>query len=146
MKRAMTRLFALVLATACCIGSAGSALAATRASFYLTDYSADVEALPGGDIEIVVSMTANKRSAQIGVEYILLEKSTDGGRTWSTAAEYEGESWMSATNRLSHQTTNIYHGTAGYRYRVTATVFAYNSATEQDSKTVGPSSSVVAKN
>lgn len=91
-------------------------------------------------------MTANKRSAQIGVEYILLEKSTDGGRTWSTAAEYEGESWMSATNRLSHQTTNIYHGTAGYRYRVTATVFAYNSATEQDSKTVGPSSSVVAKN
>ncbi|NCE66289.1 hypothetical protein D1159_17340 [Pseudoflavonifractor sp. 524-17] len=145
MKRAMTRLFALVLAIACCIGTAGSALAATRASFYLTTYTAKVVAGSNGNITIVVETVANKRSNQIGAEHILLEESTDGGRTWTTAAEYEGESWMTDTNRLSHKATTTYYGTAGYRYRVTATVFAYNSATEQDSKTVGPSSSVTAK-
>lgn len=146
MKRMIGRLLALILAVSWCLSAAGSALASTKASFYLTNYSVSLSALNGEDIEISLNVVANQSANEIGATYILLEKSSDGGRTWSTAEEYENESWMTALNRQMYLGSTIYHGIAGCRYRATATVFAYNSPSEQDSRTVGPCDWVTARN
>ena len=144
MKRMMRQLISLILVVTCCTGVVGNAFAAERLSFYLTTYMANVSAVGDGDVEVSFNVGGNQTAAEIGAKYILLEESSDGGRTWSIAKEYEDESWMSTTNRATYAAGIIYHGTEGYRYRVTVTVFAYNSPLAQDSRTVGPSSWVTA--
>ena len=91
MKRTIGRLLALVVAVSCCLGVAGNASASTKASYYLTAYNISLAALDGGDIEIRVNVVANQTVNEVGADYILLEESSDGGRTWSVAAEYERE-------------------------------------------------------
>ena len=99
---------------------------------------------PRGAVEITISVVANQRVSELGASYILLEESDDGGRTWSTAKEYEGESWMTAENRSSYSRTLSYQGTIGHQYRVTADVFA-RDANGIDSRTTPTSSAVTAK-
>ena len=87
---------------------------------------------------------ANKSVSELGASYILLEESDDGGKTWSTAREYEGQSWMTAENRSTYSRTLSYPGTIGHQYRVTAEVFA-KDANGGDSRTTPTSSVVTAK-
>lgn len=106
------------------ISMMGGALATSRASIYLTKYTAKVTAVTGGRIDVTFSVGANQRVSELGASYILLEESDNGGKTWTTAREYQGESWMTATDRSSYSRTFSYQGTAGHQYRVTAKVFA----------------------
>ena len=126
MKKSLRCICAAIFALAFCTGFVIHASAVERASSYLTRYSATLFA---GDL---------------GASYILLEESDDGGRTWSTAKEYEGESWMTAENRSSYSRTLSYQGTIGHQYRVTADVFA-RDANGIDSRTTPTSSAVTAK-
>ena len=95
-------------------------------------------------VEITISVVANQRVSELGASYILLEESDDGGRTWSTAKEYEGESWMTAENRSSYSRTLSYQGTIGHQYRVTADVFAEDED-GGDSRTTPTSAAITAK-
>ena len=131
-------------ALAFCTGFVIHASAVERASSYLTRYSATLFAGDRGAVEITISVVANQRVSELGASYILLEESDDGGRTWSTAKEYEGESWMTAENRSSYSRTLSYQGTIGHQYRVTADVFA-RDANGIDSRTTPTSSAVTAK-
>lgn len=91
-----------------------------RASSYLTRYSAAFRGDGRGTVEITISVVANQRVSELGASYILLE--VDIGGTWSTAKEYEGESWMTA-EPLQLQQDPFVSGTIGHQYRVTADVF-----------------------
>ena len=107
-------------------------------------YSAYTSAADDGKIEIHISVVANQRVSELGASYILLEESDDGGRTWNTAEEYEGESWMTATNRSTYSRTLLYPGIIGHQYRVTADVFAEDE-NGGDSRTTPTSPAVTAK-
>ena len=146
MKRTMGRLLALVVAVSCCLSVAGNAAASTKASYYLTAYNLSLAAVSGGGIEIRFNVVANQSVNELGADYILLEESSDGGRTWSVAAEYERERWMTGLHCQTFQNATIYPGTVGYRYRATADVIAYNSVSAQDTRTIGPCTWVTAKN
>lgn len=138
MKKLATRFCALLLALTCCVGLAGEALASTRASFYLSIYTADVSNVGGGLIQVRFNVTANHVATELGASYILLEESSNGGRTWHVAKEYEDESWMTATNRSTYGSGILYQGTVGCLYRVTADVFA-NEGSEGDERTTDTS-------
>ena len=138
MKKSLRCICAAIFALAFCTGFVIHASAVERASSYLTRYSATLFAGDRGAVEITISVVANQRVSELGASYILLEESNDGGRTWSTAKEYEGESWMTAENRSS------YSRTLGHQYRVTAEVFA-RDANGIDSRTTPTSSAVTAK-
>ena len=144
MKKFVRRISAAALVVACCISLSLSAFAAERASSYLSMYSAYTSAADDGKIEIVVSVIANRRVSELGASYILLEESDDGGRTWSTAEEFEGESWMTVANRSTYSRTLSYPGTIGHQYRVTADVFAEDE-NGGDSRTTPTSPAVTAK-
>ena len=96
----MKKISALYLCSNFCAGLLHSfvihASAVERASLYLTRYSATVSASNNGAIEMSIFVVANKSVSELGASYILLEESDDGGKTWSTAREYEGQSWMTA--------------------------------------------------
>ena len=94
MKKSLRCICAAIFALAFCTGFVIHASAVERASSYLTRYSATLFAGDRGAVEITISVVANQRVSELGASYILLEESDDGGRTWSTAKEYEGESWM----------------------------------------------------
>ena len=138
MKKSLRCICAAIFALAFCTGFVIHASAVERASSYLTRYSATLFAGDRGAVEITISVVANQRVSELGASYILLEESNDGGRTWSTAKEYEGESWMTAENR------STYSRTLSYQYRVTAEVFA-RDANGIDSRTTPTSSAVTAK-
>ena len=144
MKKFVRSIFAAALVVACCISLSISALAAERASSYLSIYSAYTSAADDGKIEIVVSVIANRRVSELGASYILLEESDDGGRTWSTAEEFEGESWMTTTDRSTYSAILTYQGIIGHQYRVTADVFAEDE-NGGDSRTTPTSAAVTAK-
>ena len=144
MKKSLRCICAAIFALAFCTGFVIHASAVERASSYLTRYSATLFAGDRGAVEITISVVANQRVSELGASYILLEESNDGGRTWSTAKEYEGESWMTAKNRSSYSRTLSYQGTIGHQYRVTAEVFA-RDANGIDSRTTPTSSAVTAK-
>ena len=144
MKKSLRCICAAIFALAFCTGFVIHASAVERASSYLTRYSATLFAGDRGAVEITISVVANQRVSELGASYILLEESDDGGRTWSTAKEYEGESWMTAENRSSYSRTLSYQGTIGHQYRVTAEVFA-RDANGIDSRTTPTSSAVTAK-
>lgn len=103
MKKSLRCICAAIFALAFCTGFVIHASAVERASSYLTRYSATLFAGDRGAVEITISVVANQRVSELGASYILLEESNDGGRTWSTAKEYEGESWMTAENRSRQQ-------------------------------------------
>ena len=111
MKKSLRCICAAIFALAFCTGFVIHASAVERASSYLTRYSATLFAGDRGAVEITISVVANQRVSELGASYILLEESNDGGRTWSTAKEYEGESWMTAENRSSYSRTLSYQGT-----------------------------------
>lgn len=92
MKKSLRCICAAIFALAFCTGFVIHASAVERASSYLTRYSATLFAGDRGAVEITISVVANQRVSELGASYILLEESNDGGRTWSTAKEYEGES------------------------------------------------------
>ena len=91
MKKSLRCICAAIFALAFCTGFVIHASAVERASSYLTRYSATLFAGDRGAVEITISVVANQRVSELGASYILLEESNDGGRTWSTAKEYEGE-------------------------------------------------------
>lgn len=144
MRRVLFRAFATMLALLLCVGPFNSAFAASRASSYLTRYVA--EAIPdrNGIIQVKFSVSSNQLSTELGASYILLEESNDNGRTWHTAIEYEGESWMTTTNRISYTRAITYQGKIGNQYRVTAEVFARDE-NGGDARTTPTSSPVTAK-
>ena len=133
-----------IIVLAFCTGFVIHASAVERASLYLTRYSATVSASNNGAIEMSIFVVANKSVSELGASYILLEESDDGGKTWSTAREYEGQSWMTAENRSTYSRTLSYPGTIGHQYRVTAEVFA-KDANGGDSRTTPTSPVVTAK-
>lgn len=90
MKKSLRCICAAIFALAFCTGFVIHASAVERASSYLTRYSATLFAGDRGAVEITISVVANQRVSELGASYILLEESDDGGRTWSTAKEYEG--------------------------------------------------------
>lgn len=143
MKRVLYRLFAATLALVICIGITGGVLAAARASFYLTRYVTEVIPDTNGVIHIKVSVSSNQTSTELGASYILLEESSDSGRSWHVAREYEDESWMTATNRRTYTRAITYQGTIGYQYRATADVFA-KDANGGDSRTTPTSPAITA--
>ena len=104
MKKSLRCICAAIFALAFCTGFVIHASAVERASSYLTRYSATLFAGDRGAVEITISVVANQRVSELGASYILLEESDDGGRTWSTAKEYEGESWMTAVSG-NHRTS-----------------------------------------
>ena len=124
MKKSLRCICAAIFMLAFCTGFVIHASAVERASLYLTRYSATVSASNNGAIEMSIFVVANKRVSELGASYILLEESDDGGKTWSTAREYEGQSWMTTENRSTYSRTLSYPGTIGHQYRVTAEVFA----------------------
>ena len=98
MKKSLRCICAAIFALAFCTGFVIHASAVERASSYLTRYSATLFAGDRGAVEITISVVANQRVSELGASYILLEESDDGGRTWSTAKEYEllrGQCWKS---------------------------------------------------
>ena len=90
MKKSLRCICAAIFALAFCTGFVIHASAVERASLYLTRYSATVSASNNGAIEMSIFVVANKSVSELGASYILLEESDDGGKTWSTAREYEG--------------------------------------------------------
>lgn len=143
MRKFATHFCALILAVACCVGLTCKAFASTRASFYLSVYTADVANVGGGLIEVTFNVVANSVAKELGASYILLEESSNGGRTWHVAEEYEGESWMTATNRSTYGRGVLYQGTVGCLYRVTADVFA-SDGSDGDERTTNTSPAVEA--
>ena len=144
MKKSLRCICAALFMLAFCTGFVIHASAVERASLYLTRYSATVSASNNGAIEMSIFVVANKSVSELGASYILLEESDDGGKTWSTAREYEGQSWMTAENRSTYSRTLSYPGTIGHQYRVTAEVFA-KDANGGDSHTTPTSPVVTAK-
>lgn len=124
MKKTLYRIWASALLVVCFTSFFACASAVSRASSYITKYTANVAAAGGGEVQVMFSVIANTRVSELGASYILLEESNDGGKSWSVAREYEDESWMSTTNRSTYNRATIYQGTVGYQYRVTAEVFA----------------------
>lgn len=143
MKKFMRHICAAALVLVCCTSFLASASALERASSYIAKYTANVTAAGGGKVQVMFSIVANKRVSQLGASYILLEESDDGGRTWNTAEEYEGESWMTSSNRSTYNSAIIYQGTVGHQYRVTAEVFARDE-NGGDSRTTPTSPAVTA--
>lgn len=144
MKKFMRHIGAAVLVLACCTSMLIGASALERASSYIAKYTANVTAASGGKIQVMFSIVANKRVSQLGASYILLEESDDGGKTWSVAEEYEGESWMTSSNRSTYNSAIMYQGIVGYQYRVTADIFAEDE-NGGDSRTTPTSPAVTAK-
>ena len=105
MKKSLRCICAALFMLAFCTGFVIHASAVERASLYLTRYSATVSASNNGAIEMSIFVVANKSVSELGASYILLEESDDGGKTWSTAREYEGQSWMTAENRSTYSRT-----------------------------------------
>ena len=143
MKRIIQRVCAMGLALIFLAVSAGNALAASIASYYLTKYTADVSTGNSGVIEIKFSVGANRPVSELGASYIVLEESGDRGKTWHVAEEYEDEDWMTTTGRMTYTGVVTYPGTIGYQYRVTAEVFARDE-NGGDSRTTPTSPAVTA--
>lgn len=143
MRQILRRFCPAMLVLLFCISLNGNALATFRASSYLTRYVAEAIPDSNGIIQVKISVGANKIVSELGASYILLEESDDEGKTWHVAREYEDESWMTGTNRLSYTRAIAYQGVIGNQYRVTADIFAKDNS-GGDSRTTPTSPAVTA--
>lgn len=131
MKSTLKKIGALIFVFAMCMSIGANAAAVdTRASKYLSSYSASVTASSNGGIIIKFSAIAPSTIKQIGASYIDVMESTDGGKTWSTVKTVSG----TIANGLLFSDTTVgkgsysYAGTIGYIYKADVTCYASDAS------------------
>ena len=90
MKKKISRGCAVLLACAMLAGLLMTT-AFARASDYLAIYSVWATAKSDGVVRIHADVEAVRTSDEVGVSYITVQESDDGGKTWTTLKKYTKE-------------------------------------------------------
>lgn len=119
MKR-FVKFMCFVLAVIMCLTiPAGAEEIAPYASNYFMSYSAYLAAETSTSFEVWFSITALREMDKLGVEYIDIERSSDGSN-WTIVKTYDHSDYPSlmATNTAYHSGhITYYNKQAGYQYR-----------------------------
>jgi len=101
-------------------------VAFARASEYLMGYGVWATAKSDGVVRIHADVEAVRTSDEVGVSYITVQESDDGGKTWTTLKKYTKEEL-----EMYEQDTPAYYGTfdfedtvIGRDYRALVGVYA----------------------
>lgn len=110
----------LVLVFAMCLAiPVGAEQIAPYASNYFMSFSAYLGAETSTSFEVWFSVTALRKMDKLGVEYIDIERSSDGSN-WTIVKTYDSSDYPSlmATNTSSHSGhVTYYNKQSGYQYR-----------------------------
>ena len=125
MKKKISRGCAVLLACAMLAGLLMTT-AFARASDYLALYSVWATAKSDGVVRIHADVEAVRTSDEVGVSYITVQESDDGGKTWTTLKKYTKEDL-----NMYEENTDYYYGTfdfedtvIGRDYRALVGVYA----------------------
>ena len=125
MKKKISRGCAVLLACAMLAGLLMTT-AFARASDYLAIYSVWATAKSDGVVRIHADVEAVRTSDEVGVSYITVQESDDGGKTWTTLKKYTKEDL-----NMYEENTDYYYGTfdfedtvIGRDYRALVGVYA----------------------
>lgn len=101
------------------------ASAGAKASDYLERYSAAINAMGDGNLEIWFEVYGTGIMDEIGVTAIALQESTNG-TNWSTVKVFKHSKYsqMLASNKTIHKSYVEYAGETDYYYRAVVTAWA----------------------
>ena len=126
MKR-FVRFMCLVLVFTMCLAiPVGAEEIAPYASNYFMSYNAYLSGETSTSFEVWFSVTALRRMDKLGVEYIDIERSSDGSN-WTVVKTYDSDDYPSlmATNTFSHSGHVTYNNKqSGYQYRAYVKFYA----------------------
>lgn len=105
MKKKISRGCAVLLACAMLAGLLMTT-AFARASDYLAIYSVWASAKPDGVVRIHADVEATLTSDEVGVSYITVQESRDGGDTWTTLETFTKEDL-----NMYEEDSGLYYGT-----------------------------------
>lgn len=96
----------------------------TRASGYLSSYSASVEVEGEGSISVSYLVFATSVADEVGAEKIVIQRKD--GLFWNTVKTYESTTMSESLGYkcLFKDGKVTYHGSSGYQYRAIVTVYA----------------------
>lgn len=121
------KLICLVLVFTMCLAiPAGAEEVAPYASNYFMSYNAYLSGETSTSFEVWFSVTALRRMDKLGVEYIDIERSSDGSN-WTVVKTYDSDDYPSllATNTFSHSGHVTYtNKQSGYQYRAYVKFYA----------------------
>lgn len=119
MKR-FVKLMCLVLIFAMCLAiPVGAEEIAPYASNYFGSYSAYLGAETSSSFEVWFTVTALREMDKLGVDYIDIERSSDGSN-WSVVKTYDSSDYsnLMTTNTVYHSGhVTYYNKQSGYQYR-----------------------------
>lgn len=125
MRKKSYRCCAILLVCAVMVGLLMN-VAFARASEYLMGYGVWATAKSDGVVRIHADVEAVRTSDEVGVSYITVQESDDGGKTWTTLKKYTKEEL-----EMYEQDTPAYYGTfdfedtvIGRDYRALVGVYA----------------------
>ena len=126
MKR-FVRFMCLVLVFTMCLAiPVGAEEIAPYSSNYFMSYNAYLSGETSTSFEVWFSVTALRRMDKLGVEYIDIERSSDGSN-WTIVKTYDSDDYPSlmATNTASHAGHVTYtNKQSGYQYRAYVKFYA----------------------
>lgn len=129
MKR-FVKLVCMAMAIVMCLAIPASAEEITPyASNYFGSYKAYLSGETSTSFEVWFSVTALRRMDKIGVEYIDIERSSDGSN-WTVVKTYDSDDYpnLMATNTSSHAGHVTYtNKQSGYQYRAYVKFYAKDS-------------------
>lgn len=121
------KLLCLVLAFTMCLAiPAGAEEIAPYASNYFMSYNAYLSGETSTSFEVWFSVTALRKMDKIGVDYINIQRSSDGNN-WTTVKTYDSDDYSNLmdTNSSSHAGHVTYtNKQSGYQYRAFVKFYA----------------------
>lgn len=119
-----TSLILTVLLLTCIM--APSALAASKASYYLDSYAIALQASSGGKMVVTYGVYGTKTMDKIGAYSLKIEMETSADK-WVSIATMYGDDYpdeMYSMDSLFHENSYTFYGAPGSRYRATLVAYA----------------------
>lgn len=111
----------LIVLSMLCVSASASSL---RNSEYIGTCSASITTARQGGINLTVNIFSvrNRTMTKIGVDHIVIQRSSNSGRTWTDVTTLYPSMSKSGTSYTGTQV--VYNGAAGQLYRVVVTLIA----------------------
>lgn len=128
MKRRMKR-FVCSLMAVCMLSAFMCASAAEQASYYLSSYTATLNAVGSGRIAVTVDVTGTGRMTEIGASEIHIYESSTRTGSYEWVASYYSDDYpdMLGSGSSYFEAPIIHQGVAGRYYIAEIVVYAANS-------------------